>query len=82
MTALVHLKADDYAYIRHMRIRSLSSKRSQEALGPEMNIDPGIVAILMLYQYKTMQQIAWPEFVPITCVLVEFIRSKADGGLP
>ena len=57
-TALAHLKADDYAHMRHMRIRLPAAKATKEARGVEHNVDPGIMVALMLHQLNTMQRAA------------------------
>jgi hypothetical protein len=55
-TALAHLKADDYAHMRHMRIRMPQAKRARRR--EEQNIDPDIVAALVLHELNAMQQAA------------------------
>ena len=55
-TALAHLKADDYAHMRHMRIRLPSAKRAGRR--EEQSVDPGIVAALVLHELNAVQQAA------------------------
>ena len=57
-TALAYLKADDYAHIRHRRIKLPAAKATKEPRGLEQNVGPGIMAALMLHQLNTMQQAA------------------------
>lgn len=57
-TALTHLKADDYAHMRHMRIRLPDAKRNRAKQEEERNVDPGIVAALVLHQLNAVQQAA------------------------
>lgn len=57
-TALAHLKADDYARMRHMRIRLPDTQRGKPKQEAEQHIDPGIVAALVLYQFNAVQQAA------------------------
>ena len=55
-TALAHLKADDYAHMRHMRIRLPPARRARRR--EEQNVDPGIVAALVLHELNAMQKAA------------------------
>ena len=57
-TALAHLKANDYAHMRHMRIKlpAVKSAKTNQAAGQP--VAPGIVAALMLHELRTMQQAA------------------------
>ena len=57
-TALAHLQADDYAHMRHMRIRLPSVQRPRAWPELEQNVDPGIVAALLLHELKSAQQAA------------------------
>ena len=57
-TALAHLKADDYAHMRHMRIRLPAAKRAKAKQVEEQQIDPGIIAALVLHELRTVQQAA------------------------
>ena len=52
--ALAHLKADDYAHMRHMRIRL---PKVRERI-PEEKPDAGIVASLLLHQLNELQRAA------------------------
>ena len=53
-TALAHLKADDYAHMRHMRIK-LPKVRERE---PAQDIDPALVAALLLHELNDLQPAA------------------------
>ena len=55
-TALAHLKADDYARMRHMRIRLPATKSAKTKT--EQKVDPGIVAALVLHELNAMQRAA------------------------
>ena len=57
-TALAHLKADDYAHIRHMRIKLPAAKRSKAKQVATQQVAPGIIAALMLHELHTVQQAA------------------------
>ena len=57
-TVLAHLKADDYAHMRHMRIKLPPAKRAKAKPGPEQNVDPGIVAALVLHELNAVRQAA------------------------
>ena len=57
-TALAHLNADDYAHMRHMRIRLPAAKRAKAKQVEEQQIDPGIIAALVLHGLRTVQQAA------------------------
>ena len=57
-TALARLKADDYAHMRHMRIRLPDAKRRKAKREAERNVDPGIVAALVLHELNAVQQAA------------------------
>ena len=56
-TALAHLEADDYAHMRHMRIRLPSEKGNKAKQQSEQQITLGIVAALFLH-VNTVQQAA------------------------
>ena len=53
-TALAHLKADDYAHMRHMRIK-VPKVREQK---PAQDIDPSLVAALLLRELNDAQRVA------------------------
>ena len=53
-TALAHLKADDYAHIRHMRIRLPKVQERKREAQP----DRGVVAALLLHQLNELPQVA------------------------
>ena len=55
-TALAHLKADDYANMRHMRIELPPASRAKHR--QEQDVDPSIVAALMLHELNTAQRAA------------------------
>ena len=57
-TALAHLKADDYAQLRYMRIKLPSAGKTRKQLDPERKVDPGVVAALMLHELKAVQMVA------------------------
>jgi hypothetical protein len=57
-TALAYLKADDYAHMRHMRIKLPSAGKTRKQLDPERKVDPGVVAALMLHKLNAMQMVA------------------------
>ena len=57
-TALAHLKADDYAHMRHMRIKMPTAKRSKKKRESERHVDPSIVAALLLHEINALQQAA------------------------
>ena len=57
-TALAHLKADDYAHMRHMRIRLPPAKRGQANREVEQQIAPSIVAALVLHHLNAVQRAA------------------------
>ena len=57
-TALARLKADDYAHMRHMRIRLPDAKRRKAKREAERYVDPGIVAALVLHELNAVQQAA------------------------
>ncbi len=57
-TALAHLKADDYAHMRHMRIRLPPAKRGQANREVEQQVAPSIVATLMLHHLNAVQRAA------------------------
>ena len=52
--ALAHLKADDCAHIRRMRIKLPAVKRTE----PEQRVALGIIAALVLHELHTVQQAA------------------------
>ena len=53
-TALAHLKADDYAHMRHMRIK-LPKAREEK---PSEMMNPDMVAAWLMYQYTLVRQVA------------------------
>ena len=53
-TALAHLKADDYAHMRHMRIK-LPKVRERK---PARDVDPALVAALLLRELNDLQRAA------------------------
>ena len=53
-TALAHLKADDYAHMRHMRIR-LPKVRERK---PAQDVDPRLIAALLLHELNDLQKAA------------------------
>ncbi len=53
-TALAHLKADDSAHMRHMRIKLPKARQYKPAAKP----DRDMVAAWLLYEYRAMQQAA------------------------
>ena len=57
-TALAHLKADDYAHMRHMRIQLPDAKRSKPKQETGQKVDPAIVAALVLHELNAVQQAA------------------------
>ena len=57
-TALAHLKADDYAHMRHMRIRLPSVKGNKAKRKSEQLVAPGFVAALVLHQLNAVRQAA------------------------
>ena len=57
-TALAHLKAGDYTQMRHMRIRLPPAKKSKYKREAEQNVDPCMVAALMLHQLNAVQRAA------------------------
>ena len=57
-TALAHLKADDYAHMRHMRIQLPHAKRATEKRETEPSINSGIVAALVLHELNAFKQVA------------------------
>ena len=57
-TALAHLKADDYAHMRHMRIKLTAAKRSKSKQVATQQVAPGIIAALMLHELHSVQQAA------------------------
>ena len=54
--ALAHLKADDYAHMRHMRIK-LPKVRERKP-EPAQDVDPGLVAALLMHQFNDRQRAA------------------------
>ena len=54
-TALAHLKADDYADMRHMRIKMPKAQKSKP---PEKPLDPCVAAAVLLYACKDVLQAA------------------------
>ena len=57
-TAMAHLKADDYAHMRHMRIRLPTEERAEAKQVAEQQVDPGIVAVLVLHELNTTRRAA------------------------
>ena len=57
-TALAHLNADDYAHMRYMRIRLPAAKRAKSKRVAEQQIDPGIIAALVLHEFRAGQKVA------------------------
>ena len=57
-TALAHLQANDYAHMRHMRIRLPAAKRVKARQVAERQVEPGIIAALLLHELHTVQQAA------------------------
>ena len=55
-TALAHLKADDYAHMKHMRIK-LPKVRERKP-EPAQDVDPGLVAALLLNELNESQRAA------------------------
>ena len=53
-TSMAHLKADDYAHMRHMRIR-LPKVRERK---PAQDVDPALVAALLLRELSDLQRAA------------------------
>ena len=53
-TALAHLKADDYAHMRHMRIRLPKVRERKPARG----VDPALVAVLLLHELNDLERAA------------------------
>ena len=57
-TVLEHLQDDDCAHRRHMRIKLPPAKRPRAGPGAEQNVDPGIVAALVIHELNSVQQAA------------------------
>ena len=57
-TALAHLQADDYAHMRFMRVRLPVARKNRKQLAAERNIDPGVVAALVLHELNAMKYVA------------------------
>ena len=57
-TALAHLKANDYAHLRHMRIRLPAATRTRAEQPSEPQVDPGIVTALMLHELNALPKAA------------------------
>ena len=57
-TALAHLKADDYAHMRHMRIQLPSARRPKGKPEKDQDVHPGIIAALVLHQLNEVQKAA------------------------
>ena len=55
-TALAHLMADDYAHMRHMRVKLPQENRQQRQPAPE--VAPGVVAALLLHQLNELEKAA------------------------
>ena len=56
--ALAHLKADDYAHMRHMRIRLPPVGRPEAQRDTAGKVESGVVAALVLHQLNAVQQAA------------------------
>ena len=54
--ALAHLKADDYTHMRLMRIKL--PKAWGRNPKPVMDVDPRIVAVLLLHEFNELQRTA------------------------
>ena len=52
-TALAHLKADDYARIRHMRIKLPNTQKRKPK--PVRDMVPRLIAALLLYELNELQ---------------------------
>ncbi len=57
-TALAHLQADDYAHMRHMRIKLPPVRKATSEPVADQQIDLGIVAALVLHELNAVQQAA------------------------
>ena len=57
-TALAHLQADDYAHMRHMRIKLPPAKKPKQMREVEHQVDPGIMAALVLHQLNAVRYAA------------------------
>ncbi len=57
-TVLARLKADDYAHLRHMRIKMPPAKRPKKKRESDQRVDPGIVAALMLHELNALRRVA------------------------
>ena len=58
-TALAHLQADDYAHMRHMRIKLPAANRSKAKQATrQQQVDPGIVAAWMLHELNASHRAA------------------------
>ena len=55
-TALAHLKADDFAHMRHMPIKLPKARELKPA--PVRDVDPGLVAALLLHELDALQRAA------------------------
>ena len=55
-TVLAHLKADDYGHLKHMRIK-LPKVRERKP-EPAQDVDPGLVAALLMHQFNDRQRAA------------------------
>ena len=55
-TALAHLWTDDYAHMRHMRIKLPVSNGTKEQR--QQSVDPGVVAALVMHQLNAAQRVA------------------------
>ena len=56
--ALAHLKADNYAHMRHVRIKLRAAGRAKAKEAAEQQADPGIIAALMLHELNTVERAA------------------------
>ena len=57
-TALAHLKADDYAHMRHMRIKLPKARTLKRWPEIAWDVAPGLVAAFLLQQFKESQRAA------------------------
>ena len=58
VTALAHLKAYDYAHMRHMRIRLPAARKPEKERKPKPSIDRGIIAALLHHELKETRRAA------------------------
>ena len=64
---LAHLKANDYAHMRHMWLRLPPAKKTTENRVVHQSVDPGMVAASVLQELSDIQQKA------------QLMRWKADA---